>query len=384
MHERHRHRFGTVRENDGNGTWFGEASLAVPRGAVTYVAGLAYQRERYRNSDVTGFDYDFSIPAAFLQADVDPAPWLALSASARLDGHSEYGTFVNPRVSVLLRRASEGVLAGWTARISGGTGAFAPTPFTEETEATGLSPLAPLAGLAAERAQSASVDFGGPLETSLGQLELNATAFGSRLRRPLQVTNAPGTTSAGARRIALANAAEPTRTWGGELLARLVRELGSDEGDEEPPALRVTGTYTYLRSTECDPDASSATSAPCVRREVPLTPRHAAGMVAAVEQHGRFRLGLEVYYTGRQSLDENPYRTESRPYVIVGLLGERAFETRAGVARVFLNLENLTNVRQTRYDPLLRPARGTGGRWTTDAWTELTGFTVNGGVRLAF
>ena len=40
-------------------------------------------------------------------------------------------------------------------------------------------------------------------------------------------------------------------------------------------------------------------------------------------------------------------------------------------------------MRQTRYDPLL-PVRGAGGRWTTDAWTELAGFTVNGGVRLGF
>ena len=65
-------------------------------------------------------------------------------------------------------------------------------------------------------------------------------------------------------------------------------------------------------------------------------------------------------------------------------MGERAFATRAGVARVFVNLENLTNVRQTRFDPLLRPSRGPGGRWATDAWTELTGFTANAGVRLGF
>ena len=41
-------------------------------------------------------------------------------------------------------------------------------------------------------------------------------------------------------------------------------------------------------------------------------------------------------------------------------------------------------VRQTRYDSLVLPSRGRGGRWTTDAWTELAGFTVNGGVRFAF
>ena len=388
MEQRHDHRFGAVREDDRHRTWFGEAALAVPRvygdRSVTYIVGAAFQQDSYRNADVAGFDYTYATPSAFVQADADPAAWLSLSASARLDAHSEYGTFVNPRLSVLLRRPTEeGALAGWTTRLSAGTGAFAPTPLTEETEATGLAPLVPLAGLGAERARSASLDVGGPLETPLGRLEVNATAFGSRIARPLQVYDAPGTTVDGARRIALQNAPEPTRTWGGELLARLVHELGEEqEGGEEPPSLRITGTYTYVRSTECDPDHTAGVA--CGRREVPLTPRHAAGVVTTLEQEGKRRLGLELYYTGRQALEDNPYRDESRPYLVVGLLGEQAFATRAGVARVFVNLENLTNVRQTRYDPLLLPSRGSGGRWTTDAWTELTGFTANAGVRLGF
>lgn len=384
MEQRHAHRFGSVREDDRHRTWFGEAALAVPRGRVTYIAGAAFQQEVYRNADVSGFDYSYSIPAAFAQLDVDPATWLSVSTSARVDAHSEYGTFVNPRISVLLRRPVEGAFAGWTTRLSGGTGAFAPTPFTEETEATGLTPLAAISGLEAERAQSASLDIGGPVETSLGRLEVNATAFGSRVRHALQVRDAIGVTASGASRLRLANAPGAMRTWGGELLARLTRELGDGE---EPPALRVTATYTWLRATECDPDGpegGAGGSGGCARREVPHTPRHAAGVVASVEQEGKSRLGLEVYYTGRQALEDNPYRAESRPYVILGLLGERAFETRAGVARLFLNLENLTGVRQTRYDPLLLAERGRGGRWTTDAWTELTGFTVNGGVRLGF
>lgn len=380
VQQRHEHAFGPVQEADRHRTWFGEAALAVPRGRVTLVGGAAIQRDAYRADDVPGFDYTFTVPGLFAQADVDPAAWLSLSTSARLDAHSEYGTIVNPRVSLLLRRPA-GALAGWTSRLSMGTGSSAPTPFTEATEATGLSPLLPLADLVAERAVSGSVDVGGPLTTALGHVELNATAFASRIEHALQVADAAGMTATGARRIQLVNAPAPTRTWGGELLARFVRELGepSTEG-EEPPSLRMTGTWTYLRSTECAPDAGAA----CARREVPLTPRHAAGVVAAFEQEGRSRIGIELYYTGRQVLDENPYRAASRPYVILGVLGERAFETAAGVARVFLNLENLTDARQTRHDPLLLPDRGDGGRWTTDAWTELTGFTVNGGVRLAF
>lgn len=383
--QRHSHRFGDVREDDRHRTAFAEAALAVPRGRVTYVGGVALQQDAYRNADVDGWDYTFTVPSAFTQLDLDAASWLTLSTSARLDAHSAYGTFVNPRVSMLLRRPAEGALRGWTTRLSGGTGMYAPTPLLEEVEAVGLTPLVRLPGgvsnFVGERARSASLDVGGPLETGLGRIELNATAFGSRIARPLQVLDAPGVTAGGARRLALANASDPTRTWGGELLARLVRELGEENArGQEPPTLRVTVSYAFTRATECDPDLTLAVG--CARREVPLTPRHSAGVVGSVEYEGRGRIGVELYYTGRQTLEQNPYRPVSRPFVLVGLLGERVFETRAGQTRVFLNFENLGG--QRLRDPLVLPARGRGGRWTTDAWTELVGFTANAGIRLGF
>ena len=96
------------------------------------------------------------------------------------------------------------------------------------------------------------------------------------------------------------------------------------------------------------------------------------------EQEDEARIGVEVYYTGPQSLDDNPYRDESKPYVHVGILAERRF----GQARVFVNAENLLGFRQTRYDPLVLPARGLGGRWTTDVWGPLEGRVANIGVRL--
>jgi outer membrane receptor for ferrienterochelin and colicins len=383
VEQRHGHRFGDVREDDRHRTVFAEAALAVPRGAITYLAGAAWQQETYRAADVPGFDYSFTIPAAFAQLDVDVRSWLAVSGSMRMDAHSDYGTVVNPRVSMLARRPEDGRFAGWTTRLSAGTGAFAPTPFVEETEVTGLTPVQPLAGLVAERATSGALDIGGPLELSVGDVQLNATLFGSRVTRPLQVMRVANQSGADVSRIALVNAPGPIATWGGELLARIEHALGG--GTDDAPQLRVTGTYTFLRSTECDLDVATAPAGiggvGCARHDVALTPRHAVGVVTTVEQEGRSRIGLELYYTGRQRLDGNPYRAESRPYLIVGLMGERAIATRAGTARLFLNLENLTDVRQTRDDRLVLPVRGAGGRWTTDAWTDLAGFTVNGGVR---
>ena len=92
------------------------------------------------------------------------------------------------------------------------------------------------------------------------------------------------------------------------------------------------------------------------------------------------RIGIESYYTGHQRLEANPYRTESKAYVLFGFLAEHTF----GPFRLFVNMENLTNVRQTRWDPLLRPDRGIDGRWTVDAWAPLDGRVINGGIRLKF
>jgi iron complex outermembrane receptor protein len=92
------------------------------------------------------------------------------------------------------------------------------------------------------------------------------------------------------------------------------------------------------------------------------------------------RVGVELYYTGVQPLEENPFRLESEPYLILGLLAERQF----GRLRLFINGENLTGVRQTRWDPLIRPTRAADGRWTVDAWAPLDGRNVNGGLRLRF
>jgi iron complex outermembrane receptor protein len=64
----------------------------------------------------------------------------------------------------------------------------------------------------------------------------------------------------------------------------------------------------------------------------------------------------------------------------VGFLVERRF----GPARLFLNLENILDTRQTNYDRLVLPSRSLEGEWITDVWAPLEGRAINGGVRLAF
>jgi iron complex outermembrane receptor protein len=155
---------------------------------------------------------------------------------------------------------------------------------------------------------------------------------------------------------------------GVELLLRFVRG----------PA-RLTASYVFVNAREWDSDVAGTTL-----RDTPLVPRHTTGLVASLQREGVSRIGLEIYYTGLQPLSDNPYRTTSDEFVIVGFLAERGFQLPFGQARLFVNSENITNVRQTRLDPLTLPARGEGGRWTTDVWSDLSGFTLNGGVKLRF
>lgn len=345
--QNHRHRFGPLRERDAHLTWFGEVSNTYTRGSAVWVLGTALQQERYVNDDVAGFDFAFTTPSLFGQSTIDVGRSFSLTASGRVDRHGEYGAQFAPRISALFRLGSI-----WTLRASAGGGYFAPTPFTEETEVTGLRPLQRLEGLRAERARSGSLDLGG----LLGPVEVNATVFGSTISHPVAVRQLGFDEN----RIKLQRVDGDTRTGGGELLARW-----------SPEPFHITATYTYVRSSEEDPDTG-------LRRQVPLTPRQQAGIVGAWEEEGRARVGVEFYYTGRQALDNNPYRTMSKPYLHIGAMAERRF----GSVRVFLNAENLLGFRQTRHDRLVLPARGVGGRWTTDVWGPLEGRVGNIGLRI--
>jgi iron complex outermembrane receptor protein len=340
--QRHEHAFGAVVERDRHRNLFGEVAVRGSAGPATWVAGAAYERDAYRPRDVPRFAYTFDVPGLFVQADVQAASRLAVSAGTRVDVHSEYGTFVSPRLSALLQAGA------WTSRASVGRGFFAATPLTEETEAAGLSRLTITAPLQAERGTSASLD----VTRAFPWGTATATIFGSRIADPLEAEREDG--------YLLFNRSDATTNAGVELL-----------GTWRRGAHVATASYTYVRSRE-GPRSS--------RRDAELTPRHSAGLVGMWESEDVGRLGLEVYYTGRQRLDVNPFRDESRPYVSVGMLAER----RVGRLRLFVNAENITDARQTRWDALLRPRPGPDGRWTVDAWAPLDGRAINGGVRVGF
>ena len=342
----HLHRYGAVVEDDHHTSLFGEASVSGGSGATSWVGGIAFQSAGFRSETFPAFDYTYDVPGVFAQLEQEATLDLTLAASARVDFHDEFGTQFSPRLSALYRPGN------WTIRGSFGGGFFAPTPFVDAIAAAGLSRLEPLRDLEAETAQTASLDLG----YADGPWEANLTLFGA------DIENATRLREIATDRVELVNIDGTTRVRGTEILLRFKQD-----------GFTVTGSYVFVDATEPEPSGSG-------RREVPLTPKHTAGLVGMWEEHGKGRIGIEAYYTGEQSLEDNPYRTRSRPYLHLGVLGEITI----GKISLFANAENLLDVRQTKYDPLLLPQRAASGQWTVDAWAPLEGFILNGGIRLRF
>ena len=250
---------GDVREHDVQDTFFAELALRGTAPRQTWVGGVAFERSTLDPRDEPRFAYQYNVPGVFLQDDIEVQRWLTVSASGRLDVHSAFGTFVSPRLSALVRDGA------WTSRVSIGSGFFAPTALTEETEAAGLARLTIDGPLKAERGRSASFDS----HALQGPLSVTTTLFRYDVDNPAVVDRATYT---------LATLGEPTINTGRGAVATFRRAPFS-----------VTGTYTYVHSRE---------GVGVDRGDIPLTPRHSAGLVGMWEREGRGRIGVEAYFTG--------------------------------------------------------------------------------------
>ncbi|SEK51386.1 iron complex outermembrane recepter protein [Aquimarina amphilecti] len=102
----------------------------------------------------------------------------------------------------------------------------------------------------------------------------------------------------------------------------------------------------------------------------PLTARHNAGSVVMYENE-TWRIGFETYYTGKQLLSNG---TETTDYVLMGLLGMRNFSW----GTIFVNFENFTDRRQSRFSPLVLPP--VNDPTFTEIYAPADGFILSAGI----
>ena len=332
-------------ERDRISTGFAEITRMATSERGALLVGAAVQLDAYKNRLNSSFDHDWVTPGLFVTGDRDIGAF-TVSASLRGDHHSETGFMLTERLALLARPAEE-----WTIRLSGGTGFAPPSSMTEEVEAIGLRAIEPSA-LRAERSLGLMLDLSGRL---LGA-EFLMTGYGSSVKRAIQLIDV----GQGGMTGALRNSSGPTRIGGIE--GATIWRFGGDN--------KFLLTYGYARGSRHDEQRG-------LREPVPLLNRHRVGADLMLEKPGVYRVGIEGIYYGRQHLDENPYRSQSKPYVYAMAIAMRQF----GPVELVANFENLLDVRQTEYDRLVMPTQTIGGRWTTDVWAPLEGFMANVAVR---
>ncbi len=106
---------------------------------------------------------------------------------------------------------------------------------------------------------------------------------------------------------------------------------------------------------------------------LPLTARHRLNNVLMYELEEKLKIGLEAYYYSRQQLSDGSF---GQSYWIAGLMAEKFWEK----ISVFLNFENFTDTRQTRFGPIYTGS--VGNPVFGDIYAPLDGFVINGGVKI--
>jgi len=91
------------------------------------------------------------------------------------------------------------------------------------------------------------------------------------------------------------------------------------------------------------------------------------------EREGSIKLGLEGYFTGKQYLHDG---TKTPSFAEYGFMAEKIFRKFS----LFVNLENFTDTRQSRYKNVVNGSRIE--PVFDEIWTHTEGFVVNGGIKI--
>ncbi len=106
---------------------------------------------------------------------------------------------------------------------------------------------------------------------------------------------------------------------------------------------------------------------------LPLTPKSKINSSLVFEKESNFKTGIEAYYTGSQYLS-NGFRTKD--YWVMGIFGEKNF----GKYSLFINAENITDTRQSRFGQVVLPPFN--NPTFAEIYTHTEGRVFNGGIKI--
>lgn len=324
---------------------FSEATYNRSGEKTQWIAGANFLTDDFKEKGNDPLrNYGYHTLGAFIQNTWTPIKKLSFETGLRGDYVKQFGFEWLPRVAVLFK-----ISPALTARLGGGMGYKNPTLFTEEAERMQFQHILPVNENTTvnERSSGGSLDVNYRTKIGNAGISFNQLFFYTWLNKPLVLT------ATGANSYQFINANGHIDTKGTETNVRITY------GDFK---LFLGYTYAYV-NTHFDH----------VKSWYPLTSRHRLNNVLMYEKEGRFKIGAEAYYYSPQKLNDGAI---GKPYWTVGLMGERSWRRFA----VFLNLENITDTRQTRFDTIYQGTLANPS--FRDIYAPVEGFVANGGVRI--
>ncbi|MES2378397.1 MAG: TonB-dependent receptor [Bacteroidota bacterium] len=327
---------------------YSEANYAYNGEKADWVAGLNYLTDHFNEDPNSSFplrSYDYHTLGGFIQNTWNATDKLILESGLRLDHHNEYGFFVLPRISGLYK-----VNSHISTRLGGGLGYKAPSVFTEDAERIEFRNVLPIAisNTKAERSYGASYDitYRTGLFDDRGSFSINQLFFYTRVDNPIILTP-------------LANGNLQYLQPAGDL---------NTKGIETNVKLTYENFKLFVGYTLADVSQHTGSTF----SSYPLVSRNRLNNILVYEVEGKLKIGVEAYYFSSQTLNDG---TTGRGYWTTGLMAEKIWERFS----LFINFENLTDTRQTKFGPIYT------GSITDpvfrDIYAPLDGFVANGGIK---
>ena len=328
---------------------FSEANISTSNEKMEWIGGFNLWTENFNQSQCDP-DQDLSFSnatiGAFIQNTWNIAEKWTLETGLRGDYQTDYGTYILPRFSLLYEPTD--VL---TFRTGGGLGYKTPTVFTEDTERLQFRNVLPLnvSDSKAERSTGINFDinYRWPISGALS-LSTNALLFYTRINDPLLLSQNDN----GNYQFIQPNGYIDTQG--------LEANMKWGYGD-----FKLFIGYTYANVNQHYGDGSS---------RYPLVAKHRLNNVLMYEKHENFWVGLEAYYYSPQKLNDG---ATGKAYWIAGIMSEKKLGEHFSL---FLNLENMLDTRQTRFDTIYTGSIDT--PQFRDIYAPVDGFVINGGFKL--
>lgn len=278
----------------------------------------------------------------YIQDSFDITNKLSAEAGFRLDAVKDYGTFALPRISLLYRFSDH-----LSSRIGFGMGYKTPSVFTEDAETLLFRNVLPIGNtLQAERSSGGTFDVN--YRNSIGEFNysINQMFFYTEITNPLILVPVGNL-------YRFSNADSPVTSKGFETNVRLSYDI-----------VKLFAGYTYLNAR-----AGYLTGNQTLR----LTPQSKINSALLFEKEEAYKAGFEAYYTSNQYLS-NGQRTPS--YWVLGIFAEKFF----GKYSLFINAENITDTRQSRFGPVVFPPHQNPS--FAEIYTHTEGRIFNGGIKI--